>query len=44
MIIQYLAFAVTRSEGSDGSLWPAVLVAMILNSYSCPSVKSGTVA
>jgi hypothetical protein len=42
--LQYLALAVTVSDGSLGSLWPAEFVAMTRNSYSWPSVRSGTVA
>lgn len=39
-ILQYLLFTVIGSEGSLGGLGPALLVAIILNSYSCPLIKS----
>src|SRR5699024_7785963 len=35
---------VTDSEASDGSDGPALLTATTRNSYSSPSIKSGTVA
>jgi len=41
---QFLGLQMTVSEGSLGSLWPVLLRAITRNSYSCPSVRSGTVA